>query len=105
MIWPLMLAGAAFSAIQNNDQQKAQKAQNQFAAEQTRYSPWTGFGMGKQSFGVPSAATALLSGGMQGAATGLAMDQKKLKSPLEAQYLNSPQAYSPYTNMKFNGVA
>jgi hypothetical protein len=66
----LPLAMGALGAVQANDQQQMQKKQNLAAAENNRYSNWTGKTM-SQRFDAPTT----LGGAMQGGIGGLGMAQ------------------------------
>jgi hypothetical protein len=113
MLWMLPLAMGALGAVQANDQQKQQKAQNMAAAEHNRYSNFTGRSM-DQRFDAPSA----LQGAMQGGIGGLGMAQSfgGLGSPApqapmggmqaagqQSMLANSPNAFGQSANSFFGG--
>lgn len=107
-MWPL-LAIAGGSALLNyqqaKDQQKAQAAQNMAAAEQTRWSPWSGMGKGQLDLKAVNPATSAIGGGLQGymvgsnMSQGQAMDalkQEKMKAEIaKLNMQNSLQGYNP----------
>lgn len=78
-------ATALMSYTNAKQQQRAQKAQNLAAAEQTRQSPWTQMGAGQLQMGAQSPTSAALGGGLQGAMVGHSIGQGMQKAAPAAQ--------------------
>jgi hypothetical protein len=62
-----MAATTALSSAQASRKRKQEKLQNEAAAVQTAYSPWTGLGQGEITNNAPGGLEAALQGGIQGA--------------------------------------
>lgn len=70
-MWMLPVGMAALGAIQGENKRQKEKAMNLAAAEQTRYSPWTGMGLGQ----LQNSGSGALGGALQGGLSGAMMAQ------------------------------
>lgn len=67
MMWALPLATGALSAIGASNKNDQMRRANKAAAEQTRYSAWSGLGQGQINNNYADPLMAGLGGGLQGA--------------------------------------
>lgn len=95
-------ASALMGAQQAKAQRKAQEAQNQAAAAQTMWSPWTGMGAGQASYApTQSSLQGALSGGLQGGLSAAMLNSSMGGGEAAAQpnmmdeQVASGQAYGP----------
>lgn len=84
--------GAVSSMQQAKAKKKAQEEQNQVAAAQTMYSPWTGVSGQADTSPQQSQFGSALSGGLQGYMTGSMMKNANAKSAAETNALNAEAA-------------
>ncbi|MBX3017975.1 MAG: hypothetical protein KF767_08805 [Bdellovibrionaceae bacterium] len=97
---PLILGGVSALASYKNAQNKNDQMQkaNQAAAEQTRYSAWSGLGQGQINNQYADPLTSAIGGGLQGAAFGQSLGSLGAKptdpwAALEAE-MNQPSQAS-----------
>lgn len=85
-----MAAGALMNSSEASRKRKQERAQNQAAAVQTAFSPWTGMGAGEISNNAPGALGAALQGGIQGASMGANLQGAFKSKPTPESFAQAP---------------